>query len=361
MNKKLIAVAIAGAVAAPAAMAQGSNPVTLYGLMHVSFGSVEAKGATVGASNLSRRYRVTDAGASRLGVRGTEDIGGGTKAFFQIESGLSPDEGAARGVLASRNTGVGLQGGWGSLVLGRWDTPYKLASIGVDPWGDINLGGYNSVIHGHANAGGQGNFDRRENNAVQYWTPNMSGFQARVHYGANEGKTSSINPYTLSFSLGYGKGPLTVFYSGERHKDSLGGTATAGSRETGNEFGGTFSFGKVKLGAMYETIKRTGPAVSQKNKAYYVSADVGLAGGHGLRAALGRNKLDGNSSFNTSAFALGYYINLTKRTSVDLNIAQVKNNSSATNGFGGSFDRAGLTVGAGADPRGFTVGVKHTF
>src|SRR5258705_8323132 len=75
MNKKLIALAVAGACVAPAAMAQTANPVTLYGLVYVTFESVEANG---GAAPLVRRNRVSDQ-SSLLGVRGTEDLGGGLK------------------------------------------------------------------------------------------------------------------------------------------------------------------------------------------------------------------------------------------------------------------------------------------
>jgi len=82
MNKKLIAVAVAGACVAPAAMAQTANPVTLYGIVYATIESVEATG---GATPIVRRNRVTDQ-ASRLGVRGTEDLGGGLKAFFQLET-----------------------------------------------------------------------------------------------------------------------------------------------------------------------------------------------------------------------------------------------------------------------------------
>src|ERR1700694_4949638 len=78
MNKKLMSLAVAGACVAPAAMAQTANPVTLYGQVNVTFESVEAGG---GASSVVRRQRVSDQ-SSRLGVKGTEDLGGGLKAFF---------------------------------------------------------------------------------------------------------------------------------------------------------------------------------------------------------------------------------------------------------------------------------------
>src|SRR5258708_23660007 len=81
MNKKLIALAVAGACVVPAAMAQTANPVTLYGRVHVTFESVEAGGSAAGT--LPRRERVSDH-ASLLGVLGTEDRRGALMCFFPV-------------------------------------------------------------------------------------------------------------------------------------------------------------------------------------------------------------------------------------------------------------------------------------
>ena len=132
MNKKLIALALAGAFVAPVAMAQTANPVTLYGRVHLTFDYVESKGT----GGVPARTRITDQ-ASLLGVRGSEDLGGGLKAFFQLETAFAPDQ--TGGAFAGRNSAVGLQGGWGSLFMGRWDTPFKMANGDVDG-GAIPLG-----------------------------------------------------------------------------------------------------------------------------------------------------------------------------------------------------------------------------
>ena len=98
MNKKLIALAVAGASIAPAAMAQTANTVTLYGRAYVTLESVEIKNSTIG-----RRTRVEDQ-SSLLGVRGTEDLGGGLKAFFQLETSFRLDQNTS--TFANRNSGV---------------------------------------------------------------------------------------------------------------------------------------------------------------------------------------------------------------------------------------------------------------
>src|SRR5215475_716521 len=156
MNKKLIALAVAGACVAPAAMAQTANPVTLYGLVYATFESVEAQGGT--AAEVPRRNRVSNQ-ASLLGVRGTEDLGGGLKAFFQLETTFKPDQ--------------------------------KVTTIAVDPYGDLTLGGITAAMSGSGARNVQAEFDRRDQNVVQYWSPNIAGFALRASYSANEARTAT--------------------------------------------------------------------------------------------------------------------------------------------------------------------------
>ena len=199
MNKNLIALAVAGAFVAPAAMAQTANPVTLYGQVNVTLESVEVKG---GSSPLPRRTRVEDQ-SSRLGVRGTEDLGGGLKAFFQLETAFRPDSNNT--TFAARNSAVGLQGGWGSVLIGRWDMPFKSAAIAIDPWGDITIAGLTGVMSDG------GNFDRRDQYVMQYWSPTFGGFAFRLAGTANEGKTATLNPRDNGANVTFTRGPVYAF------------------------------------------------------------------------------------------------------------------------------------------------------
>ena len=245
MNKKLIALAVAGACVAPAAMAQTANPVTLYGRVYVTLESVEAQGTSGAAGPVLRRNRVTDQ-SSLLGVRGTEDLGGGLNAFFQLETAFRADQNTT--TFATRNSGVGLQGGWGSFLLGRWDAPYKVTTYNVDIYGDLTLGGITGVLHDRTN------FDRREQNVIQYWTPNLAGFAARASYTVNEGRTAALNPNVMSANVTYTRGPFYAFYAYEEHKDL---SATI-AKEKGNSLGGTVTFGPIRLGGVFEEITKTG-------------------------------------------------------------------------------------------------------
>jgi predicted porin len=188
MNKKLMAAAVAGVLVAPAAFAQSSN-VQLYGRINGGLDYYKATGATntVAGQDLNRggRFRVFD-NSSRVGLRGTEDLGNGLKAIFQIESGVNIDNGASQtgqggqtnvstGFWGTRDTYGGLQAGWGRLTYGRqsiyWvngvNAPFAGAWINTEiPWTNgTNLG---RVSNG-------GIITARVSNTIQYTSPTWAG------------------------------------------------------------------------------------------------------------------------------------------------------------------------------------------
>jgi len=370
MNKNLIALAVAGAFVAPAAMAQTANPVVLYGQVNVTAESVEARG---GSTPLSRRSRIEDQ-SSRLGVRGTEDLGGDLKAFFQLETAFRPDQNNT--TFAARNSAVGLQGGWGSVLIGRWDMPWKTATIAIDPWGDITIAGITGTLSD------RGNFDRRDQNVAEYWSPTWGGFAFRLAGTANENKnnagtcgTSNCNPRDVGANVTFTRGPVYLFYAYEDHKDQSGGSGSAlgqplaltgvsGAKEQGNAVGGSFVFGPVKLGAQYQEIKKNGPtAATSRTKQKNWMGNLVWTLGNNQFIYQYMNSKDGKSNTatteepNCDSNSLGYKYNFSRRTSFIAHYVDVKNNSTATCNFGSNT----LGIAAGQDPRGFAVGFLHNF
>lgn len=383
MNKKMIALAVAAATLAPAAMAQTANPVTLYGRVYVMFESVKADGGA--AAPIGTRNRVNNNGASLLGVRGTEDLGGGLKAFFQLETEFRPDQNDT--TFATRNSGVGLQGDFGSVLLGRWDTPFKLSAAKYDVFGDTTISGYTSVM------ADRGNFNRRDQNIIQYWSPNFSGVQFRVSYTANEGKSATANPKVISGNITYDKGPLSLAYGYEKHSDMLAqytvnNTASstsggvAGARETGHSVGASFTLGQFRVGGLMQRFIKpnvrlagnTADSTTPTQKAAMINLTY-TEGKHQFVLQHARSK-DGRTRLVTApttpqpdskANSIGYFYNFSRRTSFISTYTQIKNNVAGLGNFGanpfggGSTSNPQPTLAADQDPRGLAFGLRHTF
>ena len=364
MNKKLIALAVAGVTLAPAVMAQTANPVTLYGRIYVTYNTANANGSGVpggvATPTITRRASVKDE-SSLIGFRGTEDLGGGLKAFFQLESSAPPDAGG--GSFGSRNSAVGLQGAFGSVLLGNWDTPFKVTSLLADPTGQLTIGDPLAIISTAA-TGGSVPFNRRQINSFQYWTPNINGFSGRFLYSPNEGKTATANPTTLGLNATYAGGPVAIAYAYEVHKDQggvTGNTVTAGSTEKGHELTGTFKFGNFKVGALAQQFNRT---ARTKQKVAMVSGQYDI-GKHSIWALYAKSK-DGLASSvarqpEGKMASIGYYYNFSKRTTFVAVYSTVVNNFVSQFSFNGTGTATAVVSGPGNDPKGFGVGLRHLF
>lgn len=339
MNKKLIALAVAGACVAPTVMAQTANPVTLYGRVYLTVESVEADGP----AGYEDRIRMQDQ-ASLLGVRGTEDLGGGLKAFFQLETAFAPDQ--TGGAFANRNSGIGLQGGFGSFLMGRWDMPWKSATIAVDPFGDLTIGGITGTLSD------LGNFDRRDNNVIQYWSPNMGGFAFRLAMTTNEGKTATLEPQDFGANITFRRGPMYLFGAYEKHEDV---SATI-REEEGFAAGGSFAFGPVKIGGQYQQIEKT---ARDDQKSWMANIVYTLGKNQFIGQYMTSENHNNINGAECDTFHLGYQYNFTKRTFMLAQYSEIDNNDLGRCNFGSGRINAS---GAGEfDPSGFSVGLRHVF
>jgi hypothetical protein len=117
--RRLFAFAAAAVITAPSLALGDDSSVAISGYINESFENVKASG---GATDFPNRNRV-ESNATNIRVSGREDLGNGLKAWFQVESLARLDNGA-NSTFASRNSGVGLSGGWGTFLIGRWGSPY---------------------------------------------------------------------------------------------------------------------------------------------------------------------------------------------------------------------------------------------
>jgi len=313
MKKSLLALAILGAFAG-AASAQSN--VTIYG--EIDLGLTKSNNGTTTAMN--------NGDNSRLGFKGTEDLGGGLSANFRAEIRFDADTGTTEGngtrPLFQGRTWVGLSGGFGAIRLGRDLTPKQLAAGDFDPWGaDRNRGAFDPIVMdaGYVSdpLNPQNGAENRWSNALFYSTPNMGGFKADLAVATKENSegTGGFAPVSHPYSVAatYANGPIGALAAYERNA----------LQSAIWQVGGSYDFGVAKLMGTYaKTTKDSGVIVPAgipagvaglDAKAWTLGAKVPVGIGRVL-AAYGEEKPDAAGSTDIKKFAIGYEHPLSKRT-----------------------------------------------
>jgi len=339
MKKSLIALAIASAVSAPA-FAATSN-VDIYGKLNFSVNFL------IDQADSANDVQFTS-NSSRIGFKGSEDLGGGLSAIWQIENGVDIDEGS--GTWASRNTFVGLKGDWGTVLGGKHDTPLKLVGRAVDLFGD-GIADSRNVMGGGS--------DTRANNVVAYISPNFSGFNVIAAYSTDLSAGSSApdadagDVYNLNAT--YSNGPLYLglaYGDGDGH-ESLGlgshWRAAAG-----------YTFGNFKIVGQYDSLEDDSTTVGTQNgdyDAWMVGASYTM-GAMVFKGNYMMGEYDGVNGAEPEQWTVGMDYNLSKRTSVYALYAD--GDSIILGGGAGSSDLIGSGA-ANGDVNAFSVGVTHSF
>jgi predicted porin len=351
MKKSLIALAVASAVSAPA-FAATSN-VDIYGILNVAVYSLNDNGDLNGDS---RNTSVTSQ-ASRLGFKGTEDLGGGLAAIWQIESGFNADE--TNGTIGSRNTYVGLKSdSLGTILMGKHDTPMKMLGRLVDNFGDTMADSRNIM---GSNAYNDQLFDLRTPNTIAYVSPSFSGLTVTGAYVADWNVTngnSIDNNDTDAYSMNavYQNGPLMAGAAYEKHNDG------SDNDKMWRVVAG-YKFGDASIAAQYENMSSNYDDVNDR-------AAYGIFGNYTMGAiTLKANYLKAKNYKSSTAsgakqYSLGADYALSKRTTVYALYAKVSNDSN--DGYfgmgigGGTSDRIAPNNN-GDDVSAFGIGVKHSF
>jgi predicted porin len=347
--------------------APSAQPVVLYGRLNVDFESVRISSGTPSVSGLNR----VSSNSSRLGVRGREDLGGGLFAIYQIESGVNPDAGS--GALASRDSFVGLTGGFGTVRMGIMDTPFKESGGLTDRFKGTGLADEGAI----AALGGSANgFSRRQGNALRYDTPNLSGFSAELQYGiVNETPAAGAKQdTTMTGAFRYRKNPLAVTLAFEQHRNFV-----QGRRDLAWRLGGKYDFGQFDVGVAYThmkyslaagTVTRGGLSASAGFKlsaasfisARYFNAQEGKGSAPNGTTVLGDagTLLYRGPDSGATQISFGLEHNLSKRTQLYAYFVRISNDSNANYRFGTN----GLGIaqaGRGADPSAIVLGISHDF
>jgi predicted porin len=343
MKKSLLALAVLGAFAG---VASAQTNVTVYGLVDAGV-TFEGGGAAGSVTKLATGVQ----SGNRLGFKGTEDLGGGLKANFQIESGFDLDTGTGRqGALFGRQAWVGLSGGFGAVGLGRQYTPLFIALDSIDPF-ETGLTGATTNLMNPSTV--------RTNNAITYSTPNLSGFSANLLYGLGEVAGDNSAGRSIGLSVGYANGPLNIVlaHDNTNNKPSAIAPVVLPNKTKLTLLGGTYNFGVVKLHAAYETEKDD---AATDFRDFMVGASAPLGAGTILASYIQKKDRSAAGNAGGKQFALGYTYALSKRTNLYTSYGQINNDSAGVNTVGDA-SSGGTAPKAGDNSRAFTVGVRHKF
>jgi len=345
MKKSLIMLAIAGAFAGTA---HAQTAVNVYGI--VDMGLVREQGNAAGSVN-----KVTSGAqsGSRIGFKGTEDLGDNMKALFVLETGIAADSGGfnQNGLAFGRQSFVGLQNDFGTLTLGRQYTPYFLTLNAADPFASGLAGTASNLV---ANSG------IRMNNTIKYASPIfMDGATAELAYGFGEQTGNNDAGRLISGSLGYANDLFSIRLA---HHNKRNVADTANSKNT--MLAGTWDFKVAKAFIAYaenegaESSLITGLPVtdirnSSKSRDFLIGATVPF-GKHTFIASYIR-KDDRNAANNdANQIGIGYTYALSKRTNLYAAWARIDNSNLAA-----------YTVGNNSEPgsgdKAFNLGVRHVF
>jgi predicted porin len=329
MNKKIIAAAIAASIVAPAAMA---SDVVVYGKVRQSVDFVDM--GTVDNIQINDK-------TSRLGFKGSEDLGNGLKAVFAMEFGVAISSGSAGNSIetgtkdefsgstfGARNAFVGLAGDFGTVLVGRHDHPLKMSTGKLDLFSDTiadNNQGFTENLR-----------DLRADGTVAYVSPNFSGFTfaGAMVPGENPTADSIADAYSVAGMYDNGGLYLSVAYEeGDKGLDYYTtqtlNAATTDYEQTRVGAGYTFDAFTVNVVWAEQTISQAGIDVID-DEAWVVSGAYTM-GNNVLKAKwfdVDRNSLAGDRD----GFAIGAEHNFSKRTNAGLYYVSSDSEAAASDG-----------------------------
>jgi len=402
MNKKLMAVAVAGAFGAfgaTAAFAQSST-VSLSGSLNYNYGYFDNGGNTNGGVAGTSKVRTDSLSnqESEWVMKGEEALGGGMAAFFMCSTSMDITGGSASNMCA-RNSVIGLKSaGMGSAHFGNYDTPAKRMASGYDPFPISAAMGqgaqmWNATASNVSNAVAttSSSFSRRQQNLITYDMPTMNGFDASIAYSAANEATAVNSASTIqkprlwSTMVNYTNGPLALGVAYERHVDyNPGGAVSAVASTTaklavGATLGGNYAgsndsmytlaaaytfMGSLKISGVYNRINYNGITTTAQNNGYDMSvstyglyADWAVSGPHRVRLGYAAQGSTKGSFGTTAATAIGTWVGnggagqtgsqkfhgeyayaLSKRTEIGLAYARINNDLNSS-----------ITVGTGGN------------
>jgi len=377
MKKTLIA--LAALAAAGATLAQSS--VTIYGRMDLGMSQQETRIGSTPAGTVQDQFSLAGAQnewtGSRLGFRGTEDLGGGLRAGFVYEIGINPDRDAGTNA-QTRLANLSLSGGFGTVVVGTFMNAFDTVREFSPGSGSIP-GGRATVFEAGAVTE---RFDSRSQNAIAYVSPDFNGFRFSAGFVNNSDETRNLDgtaatpatgfDYTgMILGVAFNQGPLRAqfaygnldigFHSGIDTDPATTGLQSAGSLGspvntdvTNWALGLSYDFGPAVVSFVYEDSSRDMVSALDgvDRNAWEIGARFPMGAfapyvtfGQGERTNI--TTAGGRTTYDINTWQIGTTYNLSARTWVYAAIGEAQRETSA-----------GLNV---REETGYSIGIVHTF
>ena len=391
-------------------LAQAQTNVVVYGKLFPQINRYSLSGATPTTLPVSQRSTLTstptgaadisglamESSNSKLGVRGTEDLGNGMKATFQLLMQLEVSDGTVSSNLWSQDTYVGLTGGFGSVKFGRLDTVYKqigdtMSFLGISSGNFVS--GSNVLSKQGFGTSNTHRFHERFNNQIYYESPEIGGFQGAISYSLGEIPGDVRKSSAVSLGVTYTAGQVYLALAHEQHNDFFGasrnvptaisnttigtnnnrGTPAPGMRSTDTASRATAQYKftpstRAEVNFAHMVLKETGGAAGRFQNyehntwsvgAQHKMAQLTFQGLYGVSGE-GSCSLVGSVACSTSGIkanmlSLGTSYALSKRTNLFMIYTKMNNDVNAA--FANGDQRPAL----GQDTAQFAIGIDHNF
>lgn len=366
LESKTAAPVLANANAKPAAPATANTAsgITFYGRVNIDFESV--KNDKVSAVTTAKSANRVQSNASRFGLKGSEGLGDDLAAIWQLEIQVDPANGGGTPFNGTRNSNVGLKGGFGTAFVGTWDTPYKLAHNKIELFDNASIFSATNLIGrtGANNAANTAvtavNYNTRQSSVLQYWSPNLSGFQGMIAYSPDSGQTTTQNKTKLSLSGTYENDMLYAALAYENRPDQT----TAAVDDHATRLVGAYKFGGGLIGMAYERLSVGTAAATSESQSNLELAGNYKLGNNNLGAFYVKNgNLGARANTGADMYTLRYGYNFSKHTELYGAYTRLSNDASAN--YSTLTATAIGTVGAastnGSTQTGLGIGMIHLF
>jgi len=383
MNKKVLAAAVVATLGG----AVSAQNVTIYGILDAS--AVNTDNGAFSSTEVNSGFLVS----SRLGFRGEEDLGGGLKALFKLESrlgfdnygGMGASQQITNGTLATglspaifnRDAYVGISGAFGEFALGTMESETSRIATAYNATG-FNVGLFTSAYGSSFAVLGD-----RMANAIRYSSPTFNGLSVVVAGFQGENKQGTTNTLNASnyngamASLRYDMGALKIGAAQANRSAAQGFTAatttTAGGRAKDTTYGAMYDFGVAAVGlakynSAYTAAANTGRSATMLTGSLPISGQTRLFGSYGQleekAAGLAYSASSDTASTKAKAYYLGVTHDLSKRTAVYAVTGNMNNDSGSgfvLNTGAALYSASGGTNYTGQDQSNYAIGIRHSF